>query len=262
MRLKVLGSSGAEFPGHFPPAFLIDGKLLLDGGTIGSCLSEAEQFAIKHIIITHSHLDHIRAIPFLADNIMIKKKRHSITLFGMQETLAALKEHVLNDRLWPDFTRISAAMEPVLKLRSVIPGRSFRIGGYTVKASRVNHTVPAVGYTVKDQAGAVLLYSGDTGPTDAIWSAAKKVDAVIVEVSFPNRMEALALKTGHLTARLLAAELAKMKNPPGRVFITHPKPQYIGLIREEIKKIRVRRIEMLRDGKTYEIQAVRKRRTC
>ena len=253
MRLKVLGSSGAEFPGYYPPAFLIDGKLLLDGGTIGARLFEAEQFAIENVLLTHSHLDHIRAIPFLADNIVIKNKRHSITLFGMQETLTVLKENVLNDKLWPDFTRISAAREPVLKLRSVVPGKSFRIGGYTVKASRVNHTVPAVGYTVKDQAGGRLLYSGDTGPTDAIWSAAKKVDAVIVEVSFPNSMEALALKTGHLTARLLAAELAKMKTPPGRVFITHPMPQYIGLIREEIKKIRVRRIEMLRDGKTYEI---------
>jgi ribonuclease BN (tRNA processing enzyme) len=252
MRLKVLGSSGAEFPGHFPPAFLIDGKLLLDGGTIGSRLSEAEQFAIKNILLTHSHLDHIRAIPFLADNIMIKNKRCGITLFGIQETLSVLKEHVLNDGLWPDFTKISAAVEPVVKLRSVIPGKSFRIGGYTVKASRVNHTVPAVGYTVKDRDGAVLLYSGDTGPTDAIWGAMEKVDAAIVEVSFPNRMEALALKTGHLTARLLAGELAKMKNQPGRVFITHPKPQYVGLIREEIGKIRGR-IEMFRDGKTYEI---------
>ena len=253
MRLKVLGSSGAEFPGHYPPAFLIDGKLLLDGGTIGARLSEAEQFAIGNVLLTHSHLDHIRAIPFLADNIVMKNKRHSFTLFGMQETLTVLKENVLNDKLWPDFTRISAAREPVVKLRRVVPGKSFRIGGYTVKASLVNHTVPAVGYTVRDRAGGVLLYSGDTGPTDAIWSAAKKVDAVIVEVSFPNSMEALALKTGHLTARLLAAELAKMEIPPGRVFITHPKPQYIFLIRKEIKKIRVKRIEMLKDGKTYEI---------
>jgi ribonuclease BN (tRNA processing enzyme) len=253
MRLKVLGSSGAEFPGHFPPAFLIDGELLLDGGTIGARLSEAEQFGIKNILLTHSHLDHIKAIPFLADNIVMKNKRHSITLFGMQETLAALRENVLNDKLWPDFTRISAALKPVVKMRSVVPGKSFRIGGYTVKASRVDHTVPAVGYTVKDRMGGVLLYSGDTGPTDTIWTAAKKVDAVIVEVSFPNRMEGLALKTGHLTARLLAVELAKMKNAPGRVFITHQKPQYIGLIRKEIKKIRGGRLEMLRDGKTYEI---------
>ncbi|MDA8431915.1 MAG: 3',5'-cyclic-nucleotide phosphodiesterase [Nitrospiraceae bacterium] len=253
MRLKVLGSAGAEFPGHYPTAFLIDGTFLLDGGTIGARLSEKEQFAIKNILITHSHLDHIKAIPFLADNIVIRNGRHSVTLLGISETLDALKAYVLNDRLWPDFTRISAAMEPVVKMRTVVPGRSFSCAGYSVRAYRVNHTVPAVGYIVRGRDGRVLLYTGDTGPTDKIWSAAKKIDAVIAEVSFPNSMEALALKTGHLTSRLLAAELGKMQAPPGRVFVTHPKPQYIGTIRKEVGKIRAQRIEMFKDGKTYEI---------
>jgi ribonuclease BN (tRNA processing enzyme) len=253
MRLRVLGSAGAEFPGHYPTAFLIDGSFLLDGGTIGARLSEAEQFAIRNILITHSHLDHIRAIPFLADNIVINSGRHSVTLFGIRETLTALREYVLNDQLWPDFTRISAALEPVVKLRTVVPGRSFTVAGYSIKACRVNHTVPAVGYIVSDRKGRVLLYTGDTGPTDAVWAAAKKVDAVIAEVSFPNSMEALALKTGHLTPRLLTAELAKMKEPPGRVFVTHPKPQYIGQIRREVARMKGMRIEMFKDGKTYEI---------
>jgi ribonuclease BN (tRNA processing enzyme) len=253
MRLRVLGSAGAEFPGYHPPAFLIDRKLLLDGGTIGARLSEAEQFAIKNILVTHSHLDHIKAIPFLADNIVIKNGLHSVTIFGIRETLSALRKYVLNDQLWPDFTKISAALEPVIKLRTVVPGKSFSVSDYTIKACRVNHTVPAVGYIVRDRGGRVLLYTGDTGPTDAIWSAAKKVDAVIAEVSFPNSMEALALKTGHLTSRLLAAELAKMKNPPGRVFVTHPKPQYIGVIKKEVARIRGIRIEMFTDGRSYEI---------
>lgn len=253
MRLKVLGSAGAEFPGYYPTAFLIDGTFLLDGGTIGARLSEKEQFAIKNILITHSHLDHIKAIPFLADNIIIRNGRHSVTLFGTRETLDALRKYVLNDRLWPDFTRISAALEPVVKMRTVVPGRSFTCAGYSVCACRVNHTVPAVGYILRDRDGRVLLYTGDTGPTDEIWNAAKKVDAVIAEVSFPNSMEELALKTGHLTSRLLAKELGKMKEPPGRVFVTHPKPQYIGTIRKEVGRIKGPRIEMLKDGRTYEI---------
>jgi ribonuclease BN (tRNA processing enzyme) len=253
VKLRVLGCSGAEFPGHNPPAFLIDGKLLLDGGTIGARLSEPEQWNIKNILITHSHLDHIKGIPFLADNIVIKNRRHSITLFGIKETLAALRENLLNDKLWPDFTKISAAIDPVIKLRNVTVNRAFRLGDYTIKASRVDHTVPAVGYTVKDRNGRVLLYTGDTGPTDKIWHAAPRVDAVIVEVSFPNKMEALAIKTGHLTSRLLAKELDKMKNFHGRVYVTHPKPQYIGLIKKEIRRIDRPRIEMLKDGKVYEI---------
>jgi ribonuclease BN (tRNA processing enzyme) len=253
MKLRVLGCSGAEFPGHNPPAFLIDRKILLDGGTIGAQLSESEQWEIKDILITHSHLDHIKGIPFLADNIVIKNKRHSITLFGIKETLTALRENLLNDKLWPDFTKISAAIDPVIKLKNVSVGRAFRIGDYTIKACRVNHTVSAVGYAVKDRTGRVLLYTGDTGPTDEIWHIAPKIDAVIVEVSFPNKMEMLAKKTGHLTSKLLAVELEKMKNFHGRVFVTHPKPQYIDCIKKEIHQIGRWGIEMLKERKVYEI---------
>jgi ribonuclease BN (tRNA processing enzyme) len=253
MKLRVLGSSGAEFPGYNPPAFLIDGKLLLDAGTIGAKLSESEQWGIKNILITHSHLDHIKGIPFLADNIIIKNKRHSITLFGIRETLAALRENLLNDKLWPDFTKISAAIDPVIKLKNVSVGRAFRIGEYLIKACRVNHTVPAVGYTIKDRSGRVLLYTGDTGPTDEIWRIASRIDTVIVEVSFPNNMETLARKTGHLTARLLAGELDKIKDLQGRILVTHPKPQYVDRIRKEIQQIGRAGIEMLKDGKVYEV---------
>ncbi len=253
MKLRVLGCSGAECPGYSPPAFLIDRKVLLDAGTIGARLSEAEQWDIKDILITHSHLDHIKAIPFLADNIVLKNKRHSITLFGIKETLAALRENLLNDKLWPDFTKISAAIDPVIKLRNISADRAFRIGDYTIKAFRVSHTVPAVGYTIRDRRGRVLLYTGDTGPTNEIWHKAPRVDAVIVEVSFPNRMETLAKRTGHLTAGLLASELGKIKNFHGRIFVTHPKPHYIDRIEKEIYQIGIRNIEMLREGKVYEI---------
>ena len=61
MRLNVLGSSGAEFPGKKAPGFLVDDGLLLDAGTIGAVLNEDEQWAIKEIMLTHAHLDHILA---------------------------------------------------------------------------------------------------------------------------------------------------------------------------------------------------------
>ena len=249
----MLGSAGAEYPGYNPPAFLVDGRILLDGGTIGSQLDESQQWNIKSILITHSHLDHIKGIPFLADNIIIKNKKHSITLYGIRETLQSLRQNLLNDKLWPDFTKISAAIDPVIKMKSIGAGRYFSIDGYSVKAYRVNHTVAAVGYVLKDRRGHTLLYTGDTGPTDRIWKTREKINAVIAEVSFPNRMEQLALKTGHLTAKLLCAELGKMRSAPGRILITHPKPQYMSQISREVREAGRGAFEILKDGKTYEI---------
>lgn len=232
---------------------MIDGKLLLDAGTIGSKLSARKQSGIKHILITHSHLDHIKGIPFLADNIIITSGSHSVTLYGIRETLDSLSKNLLNDKIWPDFTKISASIEPVVKLRQITPAKTFRISDYAVRAYRVNHTVPAVGYIVRDNKGKTLLYTGDTGPTEEIWKTRGKLDAVIIEVSFPNAMEALANKTGHMTPAMLVAELAKIKTFHGRIFITHPKPQYIKQIRKEIARLGMQQLEILQDGKSYRI---------
>ena len=256
MIFKVLGSSGAELPGYNSPAFLVDDSILLDAGTIGSFLSEKEQWKIRDIVVTHAHLDHIKAIPFLADNIIIKNRRHSIKLFGIKETLSDLRKHLLNNKIWPDFTKISSSLEPVIKMNTIAAGKAFKVNGHTVCAYRVDHTVPAVGYIISDKKGRSLLYTGDTGPTEAIWKSQFNVNAVIVEVSFPNSMADLAIKTGHLTAKLLRKELTKMKFLPGQIFITHPKPQYIRQIAKEIEEVNVKgkiKIRILKSGDVYEV---------
>jgi hypothetical protein len=79
------------------------------------------------------------------------------------------------------------------------------------------------------------------------------IDALIVEVSFPNNMEPLALLTKHLTCSLLSLELEKIVRLPKRIFITHPKPQYYDIIRTEIECLGMKEIELLHDGSTFEI---------
>lgn len=253
MIFKVLGSAGAEHPGYNLPAVLVDKKLLLDGGTICSSLHVDEQKQINNILLTHSHLDHMKGIPFFADNIVLKYKRHGVSVFGLRETLSTLRKNLLNNELWPDFTKISTSIEPVITFRNVISGRAIQVDGYTITAQRVNHTVPAVGYIVRDKTGKSLMYTGDTGPTDKIWKIQDTLNAIIVEVSFPSTMETLARKTGHLTPRLLMKELKKLRNFPDQVFIIHFKPQYFDRIKNELGRIRNRKIKLLKDGKTYTI---------
>ena len=81
MKIRVIGCSGAELPGHNAPGFLLDDEIIFDAGSITSVLTAKEQLRIKHIFITHAHLDHIRSIPFLADNIIIKNRSSEIN-FG------------------------------------------------------------------------------------------------------------------------------------------------------------------------------------
>ncbi|MBI4685437.1 MAG: 3',5'-cyclic-nucleotide phosphodiesterase [Nitrospirae bacterium] len=253
MKIKVLGCSGAEFPGFNPPAFLIDGKLLLDAGTIGSSLSESAQWKIHNIIVSHAHLDHIKGIPFLADNIIIKNKRHRVTVAGIAAVLNIMKKNLLNDKLWPDFTMIPTRENSVIKFSEIVAGSTTKLGGYKVTAYKVSHSVPAVGYVIEDKKGKRLLYTGDTGPTDTIWEKAGKLHSSIIEVSFPNRMEALAIETGHLTPKLLKKEIAKMKIIPDQILITHPKPQHRKSINAEIRKLKMNNIRILKDGEVITV---------
>ena len=144
MELRVLGCCGAEFPDAHTTGLLVDGAVLLDGGTIGAALNEEEQQQIRHILVTHAHLDHVKGIPLLADNLMIRGGHHpQLMVFGLPETLAAIRAHLLNDLIWPDFSRLPTLEAPVIVYRPVTPGEEFAVNGYRVTAWPMNHAVPA-----------------------------------------------------------------------------------------------------------------------
>lgn len=252
MKLRVLGSAGAELPDFRPPAFLLDGQMLLDAGTIGAVLSEEEQWKIHTIFVTHSHLDHIRSIPALADNIIIKNQQHTVVVQSIPAVIDALRTHLFNNVIWPDFTAIPNIEQPVISYATIEANHSYTVGEYVVTAIPVNHTVPAVGYVVCSK-GKKLVYTGDTGATDEIWLHASGADVLIVEVSFPDSMTELAVLTKHLTASMLIQELTKIPVLPKKILITHPKPQYYAQILAEIAALPLNNAELLRDGSEYEI---------
>jgi len=254
MYIKVLGCSAVELPNANLTSFLVDGKILIDAGTIGSVLDEDKQWKIRHVLLTHSHLDHIKDLPFLADNISISKKKHTVSVFSIPAVNTALKKNLFNDVIWPDFTRIPSSDNPIIRLKNVHAGKPFTIGSYNITAYKVNHTVPAIGYLLEDSKGKRLIYIGDAGPSNTIWkSVDKKIHGLIIEVSLPNSYKVMALETGHLTPELLASELNKMKHTPDMIFITHCKPGYRKKIKEELKKLNINNIRILKDGTELEI---------
>jgi ribonuclease BN (tRNA processing enzyme) len=130
-----------------------------------------------------------------------------------------------------------------------------KINDYTITPYEVNHTVPAVGYLVEDQKKRRFFYTGDTGPSDGTWKKVgeKRLQCLIIEVSFPNRMEEIAIKTGHLTPLLIKKELSKMKFIPEKIYITHMKPQFFSATKNEILKLGIKNLRLLWDGETIEV---------
>ncbi len=235
MKIRVLGCYGSELPGFRPTSFLINDHLLLDAGTITSVLSLEEQLQITHILISHSHLDHIKDILFLADNV-IERNDHPICIVSLPQIIEQIRTHLLNNSIWPDFTVIPDR-GPVLNYLPLDEEKEVQLNGITCKAVKVDHTVEAVGYILRDKKGAII-YTGDTGSTQRVWDLARTINdlrAVIVEISFPSDRHELALLSGHLTPALLHKELSKMNRPDVPIYIFHMKPIYLERIQSEVK---------------------------
>lgn len=254
MKIRVLGCYGAEMPGYRTSGFLINDDTLLDAGTVVSALKVEEQVRINNIIITHTHLDHIKDIQFLADNVIGKRNGH-INLISTHGVLDILRANILNNIIWPDFTTIPSANGPILKFLPVKGKEELSIGALTVKSIRVNHTVEATGYIIKDKEGAIV-YTGDTSHTDWIWQVAKEEDnlkAIFIEASFPNSMTEMAEISGHLTVMGMAEELKKAGNKKIPAYVFHMKPQYLDIIEREIGQLNSNRIKLLKQGDVIEI---------
>jgi ribonuclease BN (tRNA processing enzyme) len=255
VNIRVLGCSGAEFPGHYPPGFLLDGKILFDAGTLNNVLDEKSQLKVKDIFITHAHMDHIREIPFLADNLIIGGRKQKVNVFSIHPVIRDIKNNLLNSKLWPDMTVLPDARHAVVRLNTVHPGQSHRIGDYSVTPYKVNHSVPAVGYLVGDKKGRRFFYTGDTGPTESTWKelGERQIHCLIIEVSFPNRMKEIAITTGHLTPGLLEKELSKIGTTPDRIYITHLKPQFYDTIKKELQGLNFGNLSLLTEGQILRV---------
>jgi len=254
MRIKVLGASGSALPHHHLTSFLLNQKIVFDAGNLVSSLSIRAQKRIEHIFITHAHLDHIRDIPFLADNRITGNHPQSIHLYSLKEVLEDLKKHLLNHRIWPDFTVIPSMHKSILKLHPLEEETPFFLNGYTITPYRVRHTVPAVGYLVERE-GRSFFYTGDTGPLEHFWEkfSTKPFQVLIIEVSFPNKMKELALKSGHLTPELLLEDLKFLNPKPKRIYLTHLKPSYGQKIERELKKAKDFNFYILKGGEIIRI---------
>lgn len=225
MRIKVLGCSGGVGPGLRTTSLLLDDEVLIDAGTGVGDLSLGEQRRIRHLFLTHSHLDHICGLAFMADNLFDLIDR-PIEVHASAETLDILRAHIFNWKIWPDFTQLPNAQNPLIAFHPLAPQAPFDLGGgRRITAFPVLHTVPAVGYAVEAEQG-TFAFSGDTSATDLLWDALNalpRLDQLMIEIAFSDEDEELGRVSRHFTPALLGRELAKLRHRP-QLLLTHHKP--------------------------------------
>src|SRR3970282_317020 len=238
MRLRVLGCSGSiGGQQNRTTSFLVDHDILIDAGTGVGDLSLAELTLIDHIFVTHSHLDHVNSIAFFLDSVGALRPK-PLTVYATGPTIAILKKNLFNWDIWPDFTVIPTPEQPFLRYQEVAVGKVVTLDGRKITVLPAIHTVPAVGYQLDSGKGS-LVFTGDTGPNDALWSVVNRIENLrflIIETAFSDKARGLDELARHLCPSMLAEELAKLKRP-AEIYIHHLKHSEIELTMQEIEEL-------------------------
>jgi ribonuclease BN (tRNA processing enzyme) len=236
MKVRVLGCSGAIAKDCRTTSFLVGDNILIDAGTGVGDLTLEEMGKINHVFLTHSHLDHIAALPLMLDAVS-SLRRSPVQIHALPTTIAALQTHVFNNVIWPDFSAIPSHAAPFLQYRPIATGQTLTVEGTEIEVLPAHHTVPAVGYAARGGTG-WWVFSGDTERNPAFWRRvnAMPVAYLVIETAFSNHERDLARRSLHLSPDTLAQELAHI--PPAHrypIYITHTKPSETGLIMDEIR---------------------------
>ena len=240
MELRVIGCHGGETPKHRTSSFVVDERLAIDAGALTSGMDLKAQFRLAACIVSHAHLDHIRDLATIADN-RCQADCEPLVIAATRPTIATLRKHFFNNKIWPDFSEIPTSAGPTIRFVELRPGKTTNIAGYEVMAIPVSHTIDSSGFVVRGS-DATLGYSGDTGPTDALWDALRaeaNLKALLMEVSFPNREQKLASDSGHHTPRTLLRDLKKYGKPQDLpTLLYHIKPVFQGEVEQECARLK------------------------
>ena len=255
MRIRTLGCSGGIGAGSRTSAMLIDNDVLIDAGTGIGDLALEELHSIRHVFLTHAHLDHIAGLPMLVDANFEEAFEIPVTVYAREETLDAIRAHRFNHVIWPDFTKIPSDDNPILRLEVCNPGDTKTIKHRKFHAVDVSHSVPSLGYTVQNSGG-VFAVSGDTKTNATLWpalNACEDLRALVIEVSFPDELEELATESGHYTPKTMCADLERLKHKP-EIWLTGMKPgAEERILRQVIKAAPGKNIRMLARGTVIDV---------
>jgi ribonuclease BN (tRNA processing enzyme) len=257
MKIRLLPSSfdanGSASPEQHLTCYLLDDLVALDAGSLSLTFGQGHREAVRDVIITHPHLDHCAGLPFFIDDLF-EELREPVRVHGTEEALEKLEQHIFNWEIYPRFSEIENSYGKVLEYRPFKINEEFTLANYRIKAIPVNHQVPTVGLIISDGKSTIAL-SSDTAETDEFWQTLnreEKLDALLMESSFPNELEELAKASYHLTPNLLKSELAKL-NHKTRVLAVHLKPAYYQQTFAELNALGLPELEVMKTAVDYEL---------
>ncbi|MBD3809928.1 MAG: MBL fold metallo-hydrolase [Sulfuricurvum sp.] len=243
--IEFLGTGGTRTPTQGTTCLRVSDHCVIDAGNLINTFGD-DVFTIEHIFLTHSHLDHIIDIPFLAD-LFVTQKSISLKIYGLKATLDDLRQFIFNHRVWPNFEEIALIghTNKTIELIELDLEKPYAVDGITLTPFKTDHTEGSCGYMIEKNNSAIL-FTADTYKCSRIWELIDehpRIHTLIIEVSFPSGFAQLAFDSKHLTPALLKEELAQSKRSDFTISAMHLKALFKETIVDELNTL-----HLLRNG--------------
>ena len=256
MKVEVLGCSGGLCRGHDTTCLRINDSILLDAGTGAGSLDTSEAVKIKDILVSHSHLDHVSSICFLADQD-IENRSQPTRIYCLPETSNALTSDLINGQLWPEIEKV---VINGVNMVEFVPVKAFErivIGDCEFTPLPVEHAVPTVGYCLHGKDADLVFISDMISAPDEVYAwirKRKRIRHFISEAAFPDRLDKIARISKHMTPTMLQECCRKLSDLPDVQFhATHIKPIYMEEVTAELARIDDPPMKILKRGDVFEI---------
>jgi len=256
--VKILGAYGGKSDKSSTTCYQISKNIIIDAGNVLSPLGEDAKY-INHIFVTHTHFDHIVDIPLLIDTFFEVREK-PIVIYGLKGALDNLKKFIFNRDIWPDFHEITLMCnnEKAIIFKEIEIGQIIELDDCKIKPVKNNHTNSSCGYVITKNTNSIF-FTSDTYICDDIWDEVNNNDSIhsiVIDISFPSRLDTLALESKHLTPKLFKKQIKnKLQRNDVVIYINHLKPVFIDEIKKELNELedKKNKIVILKDGDTIDI---------
>ena len=255
MKLRLLPSSfekdGEASPRQHLTCLLVNDTVAIDAGSLAMAVTDAERSAIRDIVLTHAHLDHIAGLPLFIDD-QFSELTEPVRVHAASDVIEILERDIFNWSVYPRFSELTNSHGKVMEYRPFKVGEVFNVGELAIEPLEVNHKVPCSGFVVSDGPVSVAI-TGDTSNMDGFWEAIRnrQLSALLIECAFPNELSELADMSHHLTPALLSSELKKLKQSNCEILVVNIKPTYRQVVLEELAALGIANLAAMSVGREY-----------
>lgn len=232
---------------------LIDDRVAVDAGSLALAATDEQRERIRDCVITHAHIDHVASLPIFIDDLFATLDE-PVRVHATKETIGSLERDIFNWTVYPRFSELRNQTTNVMQYEEITVRQTFRAAHLEITAVAVNHVVPTVGLIITDGA-TTIAFTSDTAATEEFWELVNrlpKLDALLIECSFPNSMRGLAEVSKHLTPEMVGTELEKLTKHDPQILAVHLKPAYREQLIEELDALNQPKLTAMEAGREYE----------